>query len=138
MAMIAEKCDDITVTVVDLNETRIAAWNSDSLPIYEPGLKEVVENCRGKNLFFTTDLTTSLKEADIIFISVGTPTKSHGMGGGAAADLVYIESCARTIAETCENKKIIVEKSTVPVRTAALLRSIFKGYGKDDLFDIQC
>jgi len=136
MAIIAEKCHDITVTVADLNEKRIAAWNSESLPIYEPGLQEVVESRRNKNLFFTTDVVDSIKAADIIFISVGTPTKQHGMGSGSAADLVYIESCARMIAENCDSPKIIVEKSTVPVRTAALLRSIFESYGKDGLFDI--
>ena len=136
MAMIAEKCHDITVTVADLNEKRIAAWNSENLPIYEPGLQDVVEKRRGANLFFATDVVTNIQAADIIFISVGTPTKQHGMGSGSAADLVYIESCARMIAENCDSPKIIVEKSTVPVRTAELLRSIFEGYGKDELFDI--
>lgn len=136
MAMIAAKCPHITVTVADLNEERITAWNSPSLPIYEPGLAEIVASCKGANLFFSSDVKQSISEADIIFISVGTPTKKHGAGGGSAADLVYIESCARTIAETCDTPKIIVEKSTVPVRTAALLRSIFEGYGKTDLFSI--
>lgn len=136
MAMIAEQCKDITVTVADIDETKITAWNSATLPIYEPGLQEVVDACRGKNLFFSSEVKTALKEADIIFISVGTPTKSHGMGRGSAADLVYVEACARLIAETCVTPKIIVEKSTVPVRTASLLRSIFEGYNKGDLFDI--
>lgn len=136
MAMIAEKCHDITVHVADLNEARISAWNSEQLPIYEPGLQELVENRRGKNLFFSTDVISAIKESDIIFISVGTPTKTHGMGGGSAAELVYIESCARMIAEHCDTPKIVVEKSTVPVRTAALLRSIFEGCGKAELFDI--
>lgn len=136
MAIIAKKCHHIDVTVADLNEDRINQWNSDSLPIYEPGLEEVVRSQRGKNLFYTTKVKESIKEADVIFISVGTPTKRHGSGEGAAADLVFIESCARTIAETCESPKIVVEKSTVPVRTAALLRSIFEGYGNANLFTI--
>lgn len=136
MAMIAEKCPHIKVTVADLNEERIAAWNSSKLPIYEPGLDQIVESRKNKNLFFSSDIKQSIIDADIIFISVGTPTKKHGMGGGAAADLVYIESCARTIAEICDSPKIIVEKSTVPVRTASLLRSIFEGFGKTDLFSI--
>ena len=129
MAMIANKCSHVRVTVADLNQERIDAWNSSSLPIYEPGLQELVEKNRGTNLFFTTDITNTLKEADIIFISVGTPTKQHGSGSGSAADLVYIESCARSIAETCDSQKIIVEKSTVPVRTAALLRFFPGGWG---------
>lgn len=136
MALIAEKCKHVTVTVADIDDSKINAWNSPELPIYEPGLQEIVEQCRNENLFFSTDVIKSIQEADIIFISVGTPTKTHGMGSGSAADLVYIESCARTIAETCDTRKIIVEKSTVPVRTAALLRSIFEGYDKGDLFDI--
>lgn len=136
MSMIAEKCKNVTVTVADLNTDRINAWNSAELPIFEPGLQEVVERCRGKNLFFTSDVIPAIKEADIIFISVGTPTKKHGMGSGSAAELVYIESCARMIAEHCTTPKIIVEKSTVPVRTAALLRSIFEGSGNTELFAI--
>lgn len=136
MAMIAKKCSHITVVVVDVDEEKIKQWNSERLPIYEPGLQEVVESCRGKNLFFSSNVKKELSESDIIFISVGTPTKSHGVGEGAAADLVYVEACARMIAETCTTRKIIVEKSTVPVRTAALLRSIFEGCGKGELFDI--
>jgi UDPglucose 6-dehydrogenase len=124
MAMIAAKCPHIKVTVADLNEQRIAAWNSDSLPVYEPGLDEVVTSARGRNLFFTTDLKTSIAEADIVFVSVGTPTKSYGIGAGSAADLRYIESAARLIAEVTEGHKIIVEKSTIPVKTASAIKTI--------------
>lgn len=136
MAMIAQKCHDIDVNVVDLNEQRIAAWNSDQLPIYEPGLDEIVKARRGKNLFFSTAVKESIKDADVIFISVGTPTKSYGFGSGQAADLGHVESCARMIAEVCESPKIVIEKSTVPVRTAELIRNVFEASGKGDLFEI--
>lgn len=136
MAMIAQKCHDIEVTVVDLNEERIAAWNSENLPIYEPGLEEIVKGRRGQNLFFSTDVGEKIKQADVIFISVGTPTKSYGIGSGQAAELAYIEGCARTIAEVCDTPKIVIEKSTVPVRTAELVRNVFEGYGKGELFEI--
>ncbi|MGB0259553.1 MAG: 2-dehydropantoate 2-reductase N-terminal domain-containing protein, partial [Coraliomargarita sp.] len=95
MAMIAHKCADHTVTVVDINQARIDAWNSDELPIYEPGLDEVVKAACGKNLFFSTDIDNSIREADMIFMSVNTPTKTYGAGAGRAADLRYIEKCAR-------------------------------------------
>ena len=117
-ATIALKCPHVQVTIVDLNEQRIAAWNSDDLPIYEPGLDEVVKQCRGKNLFFSTDVQGAIKEADIIFASVNTPTKIKGVGAGRAADLRFIESVGRTVAEHANCSKIIIEKSTVPVRTA--------------------
>jgi UDPglucose 6-dehydrogenase len=121
MATIAKKCPHITVTIVDLNEKRIAEWNSDNLPIYEPGLDEIVKSCRGKNLFFSSDVQKGIEEADIIFASVNTPTKTKGVGAGRAADLRYIESVGRTIAKYSQGSKIIIEKSTVPVRTAAAL-----------------
>ncbi len=125
MAMIANKCPDIQVTVCDMNQARIDAWNSDTLPVYEPGLKEIVESCRGKNLHFTTDLKPAIAAADLIFVCVGTPTKSYGIGAGRAADLRYIEAAARLIAEVSHGNKIIVEKSTIPVKTAtAILRII--------------
>ena len=124
MAMIAAKCPHIEVTVCDMNQARIDAWNSDTLPVYEPGLKEVVEACRGKNLHFTTDLKPAIAAADLIFVCVGTPTKSHGIGAGRAADLRYIESAARLIAEVSEGNKIIVEKSTIPVKTATAIQAI--------------
>lgn len=136
MAMIADKCHDIEVYVVDLNKERIAAWNSNKLPIYEPGLAEIVERRRDENLFFTSHVKENIKDADVIFISVGTPTKSYGIGAGQAADLGYVEGCARMVAEICEEPKIVIEKSTVPVRTAELVRSIFDGYEKGHLFEI--
>lgn len=129
MAMIAYKASDITVTVVDLNEKRIAAWNSDTLPVYEPGLDEVVRAARGRNLFFSTDVKGAIAAADIIFVSVNTPTKTYGVGAGRAADLRYIESVARTIAEVAVTPKIIVEKSTIPVRTATTIQEIIAANG---------
>lgn len=130
MAMIAAKCPDIQVTVADINEARINAWNSGQLPIYEPGLQEVVENSRGKNLHFTTEIKDAVAAADLIFVSVGTPTKTQGIGAGSAADLRYIESAARMIAEVSEGHKIIVEKSTIPVKTAEAIRTIISANTK--------
>ena len=124
MAMIALKAPDITVTVVDMNASRIAAWNSPSLPIYEPGLDEVVKQCRGRNLFFSTDVKSTIQQADLIFVAVNTPTKTYGVGAGRAADMRYIESVARTIAEVADTPKIIVEKSTIPVKTAETIKDI--------------
>ncbi|MFI5357724.1 MAG: UDP-glucose 6-dehydrogenase [Opitutales bacterium] len=124
MAMIALKAKDIEVHVVDMNAGRIAAWNSDQLPIYEPGLEDVVRQCRGKNLFFTTKVQETIKAADIIFVAVNTPTKTYGAGAGRAADLRFIESVARTIAEVATTPKIIVEKSTIPVKTAETIKDI--------------
>lgn len=118
MAVIAEKCPDVIVTVVDINPKQIAAWNSDDLPIYEPGLQEIVEKQRGVNLFFSTDVDEEVARADIIFVSVNTPTKLSGMGAGRAANIKNCELCARTIARVCKTAKVVVEKSTVPVRTA--------------------
>ena len=130
MAMIALKCPDITVTVVDMNAARIAAWNSGTLPIYEPGLDDVVKQARGRNLFFSTDVAGEIKQADIIFVAVNTPTKTYGVGKGRAADLRYIESVARTIAEHAESGKIIVEKSTIPVKTADAIKTIVTSNSK--------
>jgi len=116
----------VQVTVVDMSVERIAAWNSNELPIYEPGLHEVVMQCRGKTLFFSTDIKKAIQEADIIFVSVQTPTKRNGIGAGVAVDLQYIESCARTIAEYAEGNKIVVEKSTVPCGTSRVIQTILK------------
>lgn len=124
MAVIALKAPDIQVTVVDMNAARIAAWNSDTLPIYEPGLDDVVKEARGRNLFFSTDVKGTIAAADIIFVSVNTPTKTYGVGAGRAADLRYIELVARTIAEVSTTPKIIVEKSTIPVKTAETIQQI--------------
>lgn len=136
MAMIAHKCEEHTVTVVDINEARIAAWNSDELPIYEPGLDEVVKAARGKRLFFSTDIDTAIREADMIFMSVNTPTKTYGAGAGRAADLRFIEKCARKIAEVSEGDKIVVEKSTLPVRTAESIKTILESNAKGRNFQI--
>ncbi len=136
MAMIAHKCSGHTVTVVDINQSRIDAWNSDVLPIYEPGLDEIVKASRGKTLFFSTDIDTAIREADIIFMSVNTPTKTYGVGAGRAADLRYIEKCARKIAEVAENDKIVVEKSTLPVRTAESIKRILESNSKGRKFQI--
>jgi UDPglucose 6-dehydrogenase len=125
-SVIALKCPEITVTVVDKSRDRIAQWNSDKLPIYEPGLDEVVRECRGRNLIFSTDIETAIKEADLIFISVNTPTKTFGNGKGRAADLKYVEGAARMIAEVATGDKIVVEKSTVPVRAAESILNILR------------
>ena len=124
MAMIAHKCPDIQVTVVDINAKRIAEWNSDRLPVYEPGLDRVVQAQRGKNLHFSTDIDEAITRSDIIFVSVNTPTKTYGVGSGRAADMKYIELCARHIARVARGKKIVVEKSTLPVRTAESLKTV--------------
>ena len=132
MAMIANKCPDIQVTVCDMNQARIDAWNSDTLPVYEPGLNEIVEASRGKNLHFTTDLKPAIAAADLIFVCVGTPTKSYGIGAGRAADLRYIESAARLIAEVSHGNKIIAEKSTIPVKTATAIQRIISANNSTD------
>lgn len=139
MAVIAQKNPNIEVTVVDLNADRIAAWNiSDlsKLPIYEPGLDKIVGEARGRNLFFSTDIETAIDQADMIFISVNTPTKTYGKGKGQAADLKFIELCARQIAKVATTDKIVVEKSTLPVRTAEALKSILDNTGNHVNFDI--
>lgn len=136
MAMIASKCPDIRVDVVDLNEERVAAWNSDKLPIYEPGLDEIVAETLGKNFFISTDVEAAIAAADIIFVSVGTPTKTYGMGAGRAADLCYIESAARMIAKVSTGPKIIVEKSTIPVRTAEAMRTILSANCDEGKFQV--
>ena len=139
MAVIAQKCPSIQVTVVDLNEARIAAWNDsdlNKLPIYEPGLAEIVGEVRDRNLFFSTEVEKAIEEADMIFISVNTPTKTYGLGKGMAADLKYIELCARTIARVAKTDKIVIEKSTLPVRTAAAIKSILDHTGNGVQFQI--
>ena len=137
MAMIAKQCPDIDVHVVDLNEQRIAAWNSDALPVYEPGLDKVVTEALGRNLRFSTDVDDAIAAADIIFISVNTPTKTFGVGAGRAANLEYIEKCARQIARCCKSgHRIIVEKSTIPVRTAETVKRILAETGGDATFDV--
>ncbi|MGB0199648.1 MAG: nucleotide sugar dehydrogenase, partial [Flavobacteriaceae bacterium] len=132
MAVIARQCPDIEVRVVDINPERIAAWNHpdlDQLPIYEPGLAEVVSKARGRNLFFSTEVDQAIAESDMIFIAVNTPTKTYGKGKGMAADLTYVEQCARRIAQVATSPKIVVEKSTLPVRTAEAIQTIFAQSG---------
>jgi UDPglucose 6-dehydrogenase len=136
MAMIAQKAPDIQVTVVDMNAARIAAWNSGKLPIYEPGLDTLVNEARGRNLFFSTDVAGHIRSADIIFVAVNTPTKTYGVGAGRAADLRYVESVARTIAEHAESDKIIVEKSTIPVKTAESIKTIVASNSKGLKFQV--
>lgn len=129
MAVIANKAPSVEVTVVDVNARRIAEWNSDHLPIFEPGLDELVKAQRGKKLFFSTDVSKGIREADIIFICVGTPTKSYGVGAGQAADLRFIELTARQIGQDARGETIIVEKSTIPVRTAEAIKTILENAG---------
>jgi len=132
MAVIANKCPEIKVNVVDINEKRIAQWNDsdvNNIPIYEPGLAEIVAQNRDKNLFFSTQVDEAIDEAEMIFISVNTPTKTYGIGKGKAADLKFIELCARQIARVAKDDKIVVEKSTLPVRTAQALKSILHNTG---------
>ncbi len=139
MAVIAQKCPHINVTVVDLNADRIARWNDEdvnNIPIYEPGLSSIVGEARGKNLFFSTDVDKAIEEAQLIFISVNTPTKTYGSGKGMAADLKYIELCARQIARISKNDKIVVEKSTLPVRTAEAIKNILDNTGNGVQFQI--
>lgn len=139
MAIIAQKCPHIKVTVVDLNEERIAAWNDEdvnNIPIYEPGLSDLVAEARGRNLFFSTEVEKAIDEAQMIFISVNTPTKTYGLGKGMAADLKYIELCARQIAAVAKENKIVVEKSTLPVRTAEAVKNILDNTGNGVQFQI--
>lgn len=136
MAVIADRCPHIKVTVVDISAPRIAAWNSDDLPIYEPGLDEVVRRARGRNLFFSTDVPAGIEAADIIFVSVNTPTKMFGEGAGRAADLQYWEKTAREILAHADRNKIVVEKSTLPVRTAEAMHRILNGNPKGLRFDV--
>lgn len=136
MAVIADKCPQYKVTVVDINQARINAWNSAELPIYEPGLDEVVKRARGRNLFFSSDVDAGIREADIIFVSVNTPTKTFGHGAGYASDLQYLEKTARRILEVSDRPKIIVEKSTLPVRTAEAMQRILDSNPKGIHFEI--
>lgn len=139
MSVIANQCPEIQVTVVDINKERIDRWNDkdlDKLPIYEPGLKEIVGANRGKNLFFSTEVDKAIDAAEIIFISVNTPTKTYGKGKGQAADLKFVELCARNIAKVAKTDKIVVEKSTLPVRTASAIKSILENTGNNVNFEI--
>ncbi len=136
MAMIASKCPSHRVTVVDSNEARVRAWNSGELPVYEPGLDEVVRRARGRNLFFSADVDGAIREAEMIFVSVNTPTKTYGLGAGRAADLRFLELAARRIATAAETDKIVVEKSTLPVRTAESLKRVLEANSRGQRFEI--
>ncbi len=139
MAVIAKNNPNIKITIVDINAERIAAWNDNDLsklPIYEPGLSDIVKETRHKNLFFSTDIDKAIEESQMIFISVNTPTKTYGKGKGMAADLKYIELCARNIANVAKTDKIVVEKSTLPVRTAEAIKSILHNTGNNINFHI--
>lgn len=136
MAVLAYKCPHYKVTVVDINPTRIALWNSDELPLYEPGLDEIIRATRGKNLFFSTDIAGGIRENDIIFVSVNTPTKTFGVGAGMAADLQYWEKTARQILQYSESSKIVIEKSTLPVKTALAMENILHNPHSSTFFDV--
>ena len=136
MSMIAHKCPQYKVTVVDINKDRIDAWNSKTIPIYEPGLDDLVQKTRGKNLFFSTETDKGIREADIIFVSVNTPTKTFGQGAGKAADLQYWEKTARQILANSDTNKIIIEKSTLPVRTAEAMERILNANSKGITFEV--
>jgi len=136
MAIIAAKCPQYRITVVDVNDARIAAWQTDQLPIYEPGLLEVVQKVRGHNLFFSTAIDECIRRANIIFVCVNTPTKTFGEGSGKAADLQYLEKTARMIVRHADTDKIIVEKSTIPVRTADIMERILQANGRGPRFEV--
>ena len=139
MAVIALKCPEIKVTVVDINQEKIDLWNHrnfDNLPVFEPGLAEVVSEARGRNLFFSTEVDRAIEESEMIFIAVNTPTKTYGLGKGMAADLKYVELCARQIAKISKTDKIIVEKSTLPVRTAETIQTILDSTGEKVNFQV--
>ena len=138
MAVIALKCPDIKVTVVDLNKERIAEWNGplENLPVFEPGLQEVVKEARGRNLFFSTEVNKFINEAEMIFMAVNTPTKTEGEGAGMAADLRHVEACTKMIAKVAKTGKIVVEKSTLPVRTAEKIKEILNIEGNGIHFEI--
>ena len=144
MTMMASKCPDLIFNVVDINETRIASWNNkdlSKLPIFEPGLEELIIKTRNKNLFFSTDIKEAIESADIIFISVNTPTKTKGLGAGKSSDLKWVEASAREVARYSKGYTIVVEKSTLPVRTAEVIENILnsaeKNYKREDIsFDV--
>ncbi len=134
MAVFADKCPFLTINVVDLNEERIKAWNSDDLnklPVFEPGLDVIIEKCRNKNLFFSTEVEKYISLADIVFISVNTPTKTKGIGAGKASDLKWVEACARQVAKYSSGYTIVVEKSTLPVKTAEVIKTILEASPKN-------
>src|SRR3972149_1851297 len=136
MAIIALKCPEYKVTIVDINEDKIRKWNSGQLPIYEPGLEEIITKVRGSNLFFSADIKSGIKESDIIFVSVNTPTKTFGLGAGMASDLQYWEKTAQQILENSEGPKIVAEKCTLPVKTAQAMERILKTNNNGAQFEV--
>ena len=138
MAVIALKCPEIKIVVVDKNKEKINLWNGDlnKLPVFEPGLKDIIANVRGVNLFFSTDIDTAIDESEIIFMAVNTPTKTKGEGAGMAAGLTYVELCAQDIARVSKSDKIVVEKSTLPVRTAEKIKNILTTNGNGVNFEV--
>ena len=132
------KCPHINVTVVDANPEKIKAWNGplDKLPVYEPGLSEVVKEARGRNLFFSDDIAGNIEKSEMIFMAVNTPTKTEGEGAGMAADLSYVEACAKDIAKYSKSDKIVIEKSTLPVRTAEKIKEILEENSEGIHFEI--
>ena len=138
MAVIALKCPDINVTVVDANPEKIKAWNGplNKLPVYEPGLSDVIKEARGRNLFFSENISENIEKAEMIFMAVNTPTKKEGEGAGMAADLRYVKACARDIAKYSKSDKIVIEKSTLPVRTAEKIKEILEAENKEINFEI--
>ncbi len=140
MAVMSLRCPDILINVVDVNQERIDAWNSDDLsklPIFEPGLDDIVNKTRGKNLFFSTRIQESIENADMIFISVNTPTKTKGLGAGKASDLKWVEACAREVAKFAKGDSIVVEKSTLPVRTAEVIQKILYSSKRNSIDESQ-
>ena len=136
MAVIAKHCPNIEVKVLDINQEKIDLWNCenlDKLPVFEPGLAEIVSKTRNRNLFFSTEIESSLKNADMVFISVNTPTKTKGLGAGYASDLKWVEASARQVAKFSSGHTIVVEKSTVPVRTAELIKEILNFSSNDNV-----
>ena len=135
MAVLADRCPHIKVSVVDINQSRIDAWNNEDLallPIYEPGLKAIISRCRNKNLYFSDEVEKNIAKADMIFLSVNTPTKTKGIGAGQASDLKWIEKSARQIANFAQGETIVVEKSTLPVRTAETIQKILRETNKNN------
>ncbi len=139
MAVIAKKCKDIKIEIVDIDKKKIALWNDknlDNLPVYEPGLSEIINECRGKNLFFSTNIKESIETSQMIFIAVNTPTKTYGIGAGEASDLKFVESCARDISLYAKGNTIVVEKSTIPVKTADIINKILNSSSRNQEFHV--
>ena len=139
MAVMAQQCKDLKIEIVDLEQKKISLWNDknlENLPVFEPGLSEIVNECRDKNLFFSTNVKEAIESSDMIFIAVNTPTKSSGIGAGEASDLRFVESCARDIALYAKGNTIVVEKSTIPVKTADIINEILNSFPNDKEFQI--